>query len=71
MIIDGKLVSIGDEQPFEFYVYPNNGDNQRRYHTIGRLVDDYIYDLMERDLQLRRIPIPVCVFEELRSFECV
>jgi hypothetical protein len=51
-----------NKQPFQFYVFPNNEDNARRYHAIGRLVDNYIYERMEENLGLRRIPIPVCIF---------
>jgi hypothetical protein len=29
--------------------------------VIGRLVDNYIYERLEKDLKLRRIPIPVCI----------
>jgi len=60
--IDGKLVSIENGKPFEFNVYSNKEDNRKRYHSIGRLVDNYVYGLMENDLQLRRITIPVCIY---------
>ncbi len=40
----------------------NNEENSRRYHSIGRLVDNHVYNIMENGLQLRRISIPVCVF---------
>jgi hypothetical protein len=60
--IDGKLVSTDNGQPFQFYVFPNKEDNYTRYHAIGRLVDNVIYDRMEKGLGLRRITIPVCIF---------
>lgn len=55
---NGKLVSIDNGQPFEFFVSPNPADNNKRYHAIGRLVDEYVYDVMEKDLGLRKILIP-------------
>ena len=51
-----------DGQPFEFDVYSNKDDNNRRYHAIGRLVDLHIYRMMEHELGLRCISIPVCEF---------
>ena len=62
-------MSIENQQPFQFYVFPNNEDNSRRYHAIGRLIDEYIYERLEQDLRLRRIPIPVCII--LLKFELI
>ncbi|UJR31574.1 hypothetical protein I4U23_019061 [Adineta vaga] len=55
----GKLVSLENGRPFQFNAYPHDEDNQKRYHAIGRLVDNYIYGLLENECHLRRIPIPV------------
>ena len=65
MKLDGKLVQISDGKPFVFFVSPNNQENQRRYHAIGRFVDQYIYGLLQAELKLRPLRIPVCVFRGL------
>lgn len=57
--IDGKFVQNDNGQPFEFAVFPNHDDNQRRYNAIGRLVDQYVYHLLQTELKLRVFPIPV------------
>ncbi|CAF1211232.1 unnamed protein product [Rotaria sp. Silwood1] len=54
-----KLVSIIDGKPFEFHVSPNKEDNFERYNAIGRLVTNYIYDLLEKECHLKRITIPL------------
>ncbi|CAF3581496.1 unnamed protein product [Rotaria sordida] len=57
---NGKLVSIIDGKPFEFHVHSNNDDNRVRYNAIGRLVTNYIYDLLEeKECGLQRIKIPL------------
>ncbi|CAF0881854.1 unnamed protein product [Rotaria sordida] len=57
---NGKLVSIIDGKPFEFHVHSNNDDNRVRYNGIGRLVTNYIYDLLEeKECGLQRIKIPL------------
>ncbi len=61
-LLDGKLVSTEDGKPFEFNVYLNDEDNNKRYHSIGRLVDNYVYNLLETECYLRRMTIPVCIF---------
>ncbi|CAF0772160.1 unnamed protein product [Adineta steineri] len=40
-------------------MYSNEDDNQRRYHSIGRLVDNHVYTLLERVCELQRITIPI------------
>lgn len=57
--VEGKLVSNDTGQPFEFAVSQNMADNNRRYHAIGRLADQYVYDCMENKLGLQKINIPV------------
>lgn len=54
-----KLVSIRDGRPFVFNAYPNQSDNQRRYHDIGKLVEKYIYELLVDVCHLQPCLIPV------------
>ena len=59
--IGGKLVSISTGAPFEFRVYPNHEDNQRRYHEIGKSVEHHVYGLLIEKCGLHRCNIPVGV----------
>ncbi len=59
--IDGKLVSIETNEPFKFDVFTDKEENQKRYETIGRLIDNAVFDLLENTCQLQRVTVPVCL----------
>ncbi|CAF0993057.1 unnamed protein product [Didymodactylos carnosus] len=54
-----KFVQIDIDAPFEYELYKNKEDNQKRYETIGKLLDKEIYTLLETECHLTRIIIPV------------
>lgn len=62
LLIDGKFVSIETNEPFKFDVYADKDENQSRYETIGRLVDNAVYDELEKQCKLKRVIVPVCLF---------
>ena len=57
--LDHKLVSIDTNGPFEFNYYTDQEENQKRYETIGKLIDEKIFDLLENECRLDRVTIPV------------
>jgi hypothetical protein len=61
-VLDGKLVSIETNAPFEFNVFSDKEENQQRYENIGRLIDDAVFDLLESKCKLQRVKIPVGLF---------
>jgi hypothetical protein len=60
--IDDKLVSIETNEPFKFDVFTDKEENQKRYESIGRLIDNAVFELLESSCQLQRITVPVCLF---------
>ncbi|CAF1168591.1 unnamed protein product [Adineta ricciae] len=54
-----KLVSIDTNEPFKFDVFEDKEENQKRYETIGRLVDNAVFDLLESKCQLQRVTVPI------------
>ncbi len=60
--LDGKLVSIQGNQPFKFDVFTDKEENQKRYETIGKLIDDAVFEKLESECNLKRVVVPVCLF---------
>jgi hypothetical protein len=60
--IDDKLVSIDTNEPFKFDVFQDKEENQKRYESVGRLIDQAIFDLLESKCQLQRVAVPVWLF---------
>lgn len=58
--LDGKLVSIETNESFKFDVYEDNDENQKRYETIGKLIDEAVYEKLESECHLNRVTVPVC-----------
>ncbi|CAF4273670.1 unnamed protein product, partial [Rotaria sp. Silwood2] len=56
---NGKLVSIETDKPFKFDVFSDNEENQKRYETIGKLVDNAVFELLEKTCHLQRVTVPV------------
>jgi hypothetical protein len=71
--LDGKFVSIETNEPFKFDIFPDKGENQKRYETIGRLIDDAVFEKLESECHLQRVIVPVCSFltNEKRIFSLI
>lgn len=57
---NGKLVSIETNESFKFDVYEDKDENQKRYETIGKLIDEAVYEKLESECHLNRVTVPVC-----------
>ena len=57
--IDEKFVSIDDDEPFQFNVYSDPEENQKRYEAIGKLVDEAVFEMLQHRCGLTRVTIPV------------
>ena len=57
--LDGRLVSIESKKPFQFDVFQNNDENQKRYETIGKLIDEAVFEKLEEEGHLQRQIVPV------------
>ena len=66
--LDHKLVSTDTNGPFEFNHYADQEENQKRYETIGKLIDEKIFDLLENECHLDRVTIPVGILLLERFF---
>ncbi|UJR15111.1 hypothetical protein I4U23_002077 [Adineta vaga] len=54
-----KLVSIESNEPFKFDVFDDKEENQKRYETIGKLIDNAVFDLLESTCKLQRVTVPI------------
>ncbi|XP_012261685.2 FAM172 family protein homolog CG10038 [Athalia rosae] len=60
----GKLRKLDPEsgnithEPFEFNVSDDHAFNQKRYEALGQIIDNYVYDILEKDAGLTRLPVP-------------
>ncbi|XP_043276836.1 FAM172 family protein homolog CG10038 [Venturia canescens] len=48
---------MSKEEGFEFNVSEDPQYNQKRYEALGEVINEYVYDLLEKE-GLRRIPVP-------------
>ncbi|XP_074650617.1 cotranscriptional regulator ARB2A-like [Tubulanus polymorphus] len=56
----GQLRHIETGEPFIFNVRPEGVSyNQRRYEALGEIVTEYVFDLLENELELERMDLPV------------
>ncbi|XP_071450127.1 FAM172 family protein homolog CG10038 isoform X2 [Hetaerina americana] len=54
-----KVTGQPGEEGFEFQV-SNDGDyNQRHYEALGDVITEHVYDLLETEVGLVRLPVPV------------
>ncbi|XP_046401124.1 FAM172 family protein homolog CG10038 isoform X2 [Ischnura elegans] len=62
---EGKLrkleKSTGEpgEEGFQFQVSDDGDYNQRHYEALGDVITEYVYDLLETEVGLVRLPVPV------------
>lgn len=57
---EGKLRNIETDEPFKFEV--KEGDrmyNQKHYEALGEVITEYIYHLLEEDVKLKKVTVPV------------
>lgn len=59
--LDGKFLSIETNEPFKYDVFNDADENQKRYETIGRLVDEAVFEKLESECHLQRQNVPVSV----------
>ncbi|XP_059949138.1 cotranscriptional regulator FAM172A isoform X2 [Mesoplodon densirostris] len=66
----GQLRHIKTGEPFVFnYREDLHRWNQKRYEALGEIITKYVYDLLEKDCNLKKISIPVDATEsEPKSF---
>ncbi|XP_053442583.1 cotranscriptional regulator FAM172A isoform X3 [Nycticebus coucang] len=66
----GQLRHISTGEPFVFnYREDLHRWNQRRYEALGEIITKYVYELLEKDCNLKKISIPVDATEhEPKSF---
>ncbi|GBN47264.1 Protein FAM172A [Araneus ventricosus] len=56
----GQLRHITTGEPFEFNVKRDDqAYNQKRYEALGELVNDYVYELLEKEGGLKKLTIPL------------
>lgn len=55
--IDPLTGRLGDK-PFEFNYYSEHSENQKRYDALGDTLTQYIYQVLEEDLELLKMPLP-------------
>ncbi|XP_064609750.1 cotranscriptional regulator ARB2A-like [Liolophura sinensis] len=67
---DGKLGDIETGEPFVFKVRSHDDSyNQKRYEALGEVITEYVYELLEKEANLKRVHIPVDASEgEAQSF---
>jgi len=56
---DRQLRNIKTGEPFEFKVREDHKYNQKRYETIGEIITEHVYTLLEEEGKLMRIPVPL------------
>lgn len=57
---DGQLRHIETDERFEFEVRKDDPKyNQKRYEALGEVITEYVYDLLETEVGLKRITVPV------------
>jgi hypothetical protein len=53
-------VSIETNEPFKYDIFTDKDENQKRYESIGRLIDDAVFEKLESECHLQRVRVPVC-----------
>lgn len=56
---NGKLLSIETNELFKFDAYEDKDENQKRYESIGKLIDEAIYEKLESECHLNRVSVPI------------
>uniref|UniRef100_A0A8C2U1R3 Arb2 domain-containing protein n=1 Tax=Coturnix japonica TaxID=93934 RepID=A0A8C2U1R3_COTJA len=68
--VRGELRHLDTNDPFVFNYYKNTHEkNHERYQVLGRMITQYVYELLERVCTLQKVYIPSDATEdEPRSF---
>lgn len=57
---EGKLRNIDTNEPFKFEVKEDDRMyNQKHYEALGEVITEYIYQLLEKDVKLNKVTVPV------------
>ncbi|KAM3934854.1 putative protein ARB2BP [Leptodactylus fuscus] len=66
----GELRHLVTKEPFIYNYYKNEHDrNHKRYKVLGDMITLHVYELLEKECNLERIPIPIDASdEEPKSF---
>uniref|UniRef100_T1IWQ9 Arb2 domain-containing protein n=1 Tax=Strigamia maritima TaxID=126957 RepID=T1IWQ9_STRMM len=65
----GQLRHIETDKSFEFNFSDDSSYNQKRYEVLGDLLTEYVYDLLETEVKLKKTYIPIDAEEnEAQSF---
>ncbi|XP_033107488.1 myb-like protein X isoform X2 [Anneissia japonica] len=57
---DGQLRDTETDEPFQFVIKPDDHYyNQKRYEALGEILNNHVYDLLESECNLKRIPVPL------------
>lgn len=70
---EGKLRKIKENgeasaEPFQFNVSDNHQECQKHYEELGEAITDYVYQLLENQEKLVRLPVPQGSTSENGSF---
>ncbi|XP_071845777.1 cotranscriptional regulator ARB2A homolog [Apostichopus japonicus] len=67
---NGQLKHMETGEPFEFVARENDHSyNQQRYEALGEVITKHVYNLLETEAGLKRIPIPIDADDtEAKSF---
>uniref|UniRef100_A0A131YVS0 Arb2 domain-containing protein n=1 Tax=Rhipicephalus appendiculatus TaxID=34631 RepID=A0A131YVS0_RHIAP len=61
----GQLRHLKTGEPYLFQVRPDDhGYNQRRYEALGDVITEHVYQLLEQETHLTRVPVPVNAQED-------
>lgn len=66
---NGELRHVDSNEPFIFNYNYSRDSNHKRYEILGHLINQYVYELLERVCKLQKIYIPIdAVDSEPKSF---
>nr|CAD7198297.1 unnamed protein product [Timema douglasi] len=70
---DGKLRKLDPatgepgEEPFQFVVKDDQDYNQRHYEALGEVLNEHVYELLETETNLYKLPVPIDTKAEART----
>ncbi|XP_063241682.1 FAM172 family protein homolog CG10038 isoform X2 [Bacillus rossius redtenbacheri] len=71
---EGKLMKLDPEtkkagtEPFNFMISEDENYNQEHYEMVGEAITDHVYQLLEEQLHMHKLPVPSDYRFEHRSF---
>nr|CAD7258005.1 unnamed protein product [Timema shepardi] len=55
------------EEPFQFVVKDDQDYNQRHYEALGEVLNEHVYELLETETNLYKLPVPIDTKAEART----